>query len=715
MSTSLAEALAIVIPSLPREFFDEARLRALQGWARNAPPVAWAGFECPLGKGERWVDFHQGFHRGDQPYLEAWLENQARTTRGDDGWIKSLLTFCREWGRRDSIFFKSVPHLIFEYDVRDHPEQISSPSLFIALECAETDQSSEGHSACAAIKVAAARDALALFVDPVLVTSLTRAVERCLRRAPTNASVSHLGLMLARNTPTVRINVRNLYSDQFAPYLKALGWKVPTAEFEQVLADAFAFAERINLALDVGDEIGAAIGLECSMHLHNPTRWRKLLARLAEDCECTEEQYLGLQTWWGRESPALVKAPWPSNLLIAGLLETERLGAIDRYLSHVKVTWQPGSAPRFKCYFGFEHQFVSKPKTLDPESIARKYLRPIQRSEISPAMNELDRAITSGIDFLLGNRLPSGLWQDFPTTNGDDRWRAFGSSDEWVSLYVAATLASLDNDDARRAAAWVWQLLNRRRNGRGWGHSWQSPADADSTAWGLRLADAIGASAATTDARDFLRRHQNRNGGIATYLPYAAITEFAALQASDLNAWTEPHPCVTATTAHLREFQKDCLRFLRATQAADGSWDSYWWLDGEYTAGFATAALARSSDERDRACVTAAVRWAINRVGYSGAVFSAACKTEAPFATALNLHALLSAPQNAEARSASVRSVQWLLGEQRPDGSWPGSAWLKTPSANSHSASAPILALDRNANFTTATVLAALKLTCAIR
>src|SRR5580704_14798734 len=133
MSTSLAAALAVVAPGLPREFFDEARLAALDGWARSAPPVAWAGFECPLGESERWVDFHQGFKREDLPHLTRWLENRARDENADRSWIAPLLKFCDEWGRNDSLFAKTVPNLIFEYDVRDHPEQISSPSVFVAL------------------------------------------------------------------------------------------------------------------------------------------------------------------------------------------------------------------------------------------------------------------------------------------------------------------------------------------------------------------------------------------------------------------------------------------------------------------------------------------------------------------------------------------------------------------------------------------------------
>ncbi len=551
MSNSLAEALAVVEERLPREFFDEVRLAALDGWARNAPPVAWAGFECPLGANERWVDFHQGIRREDLLYLVEWLEKRRRNANGDISWITFLLKFCGEWERADSLFFKVIPNLIFEYDVRDHPDRISSPSLFLALEREDRpEEAPAGKTVTPAIKAAAIEAALALFVEPAQSRMLMRGIKRCLDTAIGNACVSHLGLMLARTTAAVRLNVRSLKAEQFAPYLKAIGWKGSTRGLEEVLADAFAFAERINLAIDVGQEVAIPIGLECSTYVHNSARWEKLLKHLVEASACTEEQHRSLQKWWGRESPSLTVAPWPSNLVIEGLLETpDRFGVIDRFLSHIKITWQSGATPKYKSYLGFTHHFLSKPKALEADSIANRFASPVVWRQVAHPTNELERAISGGIDFLLRNRLASGLWLDFPSTGADDPWLAFGTSDEWVSLYVAAVLGSFEREDAKHAASWVWRLLNHRRNaGEGWGYSCISPADADSTVWALRLAEVVDAShsAPALAAGDFLRRHQHQNGGFATYLRDAAIRYFADLLPSELNAWCEPHACVTA-------------------------------------------------------------------------------------------------------------------------------------------------------------------------
>jgi squalene cyclase len=326
--------------------------------------------------------------------------------------------------------------------------------------------------------------------------------------------------------------------------------------------------------------------------------------------------------------------------------------------------------------------------------------------------NELERAISGAIDYLLCNRLLSGMWYDFPASAIDDPWFFyFAASDEWVSAYVAAAIASFERDDARRAAQWVWRVLcRRRRAGEGWGFGVVTPADADSTVWGLHVAHAIGASGSphAIAAYVFLRQHQHSHGGIATYLPEDSIRLFAT---SGVNPWCEAHACVTAAAANLPDPQPEWLRYLRSAQQSDGRWDGFWWMDSEYATGLATAALARTNDPQDRGRIETAVRWTIGRIAASGGVFSAAANAESPFATAWSLRTLLSVPNHSEARALAMRQIEWLLREQRPDGSWHPSAWLRTPPIDVNDPNGfanRILALDRNANFTTASVLAAL-------
>jgi hypothetical protein len=163
---------------------------------------------------------------------------------------------------------------------------------------------------------------------------------------------------------------------------------------------------------------------------------------------------------------------------------------------------------------------------------------------------------------------------------------------------------------------------------------------------------------------------------------------------------------VTAAAAAL-ELSPAPLDFLRAAQRADGSWTAHWWDDDEYATARAVEVLASDGDE---AAVARAVGWAESRVGPDGAVVSALHGGPSPFATALALTTL----QVGDAPSDGVRAraAAWLRSQQRADGSWPSSAWLRVPAPEQRDPLAcpdtTLHYLDDDAVFTTATVLAAL-------
>jgi squalene cyclase len=221
-----------------------------------------------------------------------------------------------------------------------------------------------------------------------------------------------------------------------------------------------------------------------------------------------------------------------------------------------------------------------------------------------------------------------------------------------------------------------------------------------------------GASTRAQQARNFLTQHQHANGGVATYVEGEAIREFTARpgQAS-VDGWCAIHPCVTAAAAVLSPVAEGCRRFLSETQRADGSWPAYWWCDEEYTTALAAEALAATQQPEESRSVAAAVEWASQRLGSGGAVASIAQRGESAFATSWCLRTLLLANEQRQVREAVENAGTWLSEQQRPDGSWPPSAWLRIPPPDilwpeSHPTNQ--LAIDTRSCFTTATVLAAL-------
>jgi hypothetical protein len=289
-----------------------------------------------------------------------------------------------------------------------------------------------------------------------------------------------------------------------------------------------------------------------------------------------------------------------------------------------------------------------------------------------------------------------------------------GVSDEWSTAYVGAALAALPDERARRAVSWAWQLLSGRRQAwGGWGWNVRLPLDADSTAWGLRLAGHLGCgnAARAVAARHVLAQHLFTHGGITTYreehfyrtAPYPeAVTR--------MRGWFEAHTCVTAAVAFLAEFAVPCRRFLRQAQHATGHWVGYWWCDDAYTTALAVEALAQSAEPSDRRAVQLAVRWAADRISPSGAVYSTALRADSAFATACCVH-ILALADDARVRRQLARAVAWLTERQTDQGSWePAALMILTPHEPR-----PTIILDRQSLFTTATVLKCLQTARAAR
>ena len=510
--------------------------------------------------------------------------------------------------------------------------------------------------------------------------------------------------MLGRPVQALRIHVSGVPLWALGDYLAAAGWP---GDVDRAIAAAGLLLDRgdwLVLCLDVVGELLPRLGLECGFDQRRglDPRWEALLRRLVDAELSSAEKTQALLSWPGIVTPA-GPAPWPDALIIDGLsMPAQKLGVVERRLSHVKITVGAGEPQSAKAYFGAGH---TTHDLLRPEPAV-----PV-KPERRPAAS-VEEAIAAALAFLLGRRNQAGWWLDFvhrARPPGVDQGVTGYRSDEWITAYVAAAIVGLDHPHARDAARNGMDLLIARRRHGGWGYNVMIPADADTTTWVLRLAAGLelADSVHLCEARAFVAGQIDAEGGVATYPSTAApaLAEFTKLP-GPYDGWCAPHVCVTAAAASLRLCPAP-LEFLRRVQATDGSWSGYWWNDDEYATAMGVQALSAAGD---RASVARAVRWADSRIGADGAAQSLAQGGPSPFATALALTAL--AAGGAPRRGARDRAANWLLSEQRADGSWEPSAQLRIPAPSQRD---PVAAPHTTSNyvddlgvFTTATVLAAL-------
>ncbi|MCP3101656.1 squalene--hopene cyclase [Myxococcus sp. K15C18031901] len=289
----------------------------------------------------------------------------------------------------------------------------------------------------------------------------------------------------------------------------------------------------------------------------------------------------------------------------------------------------------------------------------------------------LEASAEAALGFLLEAQDARGAWTDFmlPATQ----------SDVWVSGFVGTVLAGLVEPAARRAAEAAWRYLEGvDGQGGGWSYNAWVPGDADSTLWGLRLAEALGTgdSARARLAGDFLARHLREDGGLATYASDEDVRDYIGLPPEvSFQGWTHSHVCVSAAGANLSTHRARLGAFLLRTQDARGHWPAYWWFDEEYSTAEAVAALtgvadAVASPSERAARLERAAAWALERVARH-------VEFEGPrppsFALAQALRVVARARPSPRRLEALLGGVSRLCAWQTPRGCWSPSARLRVP------------------------------------
>lgn len=323
--------------------------------------------------------------------------------------------------------------------------------------------------------------------------------------------------------------------------------------------------------------------------------------------------------------------------------------------------------------------------------------------EAHPPPAAVQAAISAAVAWLARARSNGQWWVDYQL--GQHR------SDEYVTAFVGA--AMVDVPGARELVHHAWLQLMSRVPFRsalfgqdGWGWNLWMPSDADTTAFALRIARAVGQADApgAMAAAEFVRTHLQAEGA-RTFRGPGDVPELAR---SHPGAWLEPTPCVTASVALAMPSaeRRRLADSLARGQDPSGCWHGYWWVTPDYPTGLAATAL----DPREHRRALLAV----------GAWLRSSPPPRGAFDTAWRLRAAQAAGRVTDAHLAVAESlVGDLIASQRQDGSWPASALLRMPhpedSRPDFGPGSPVdeqglgaVTIDQNAVVSTASAVAAL-------
>ncbi|ETX02747.1 MAG: hypothetical protein ETSY1_02490 [Candidatus Entotheonella factor] len=357
MYATLAESLDVLLPNLVPTLVRPEVIPGLKALAGRLVPIVRGGFECRLSAHHPQVDLQQCIVADDRE-LGLLQSSMAVAASGVEGaecqhWL-SLQHFIAAWSEPFSLLHDSIPEIWLEFDNDRTSQGLPLPAVFFALP-------QDISPAMDTYKIAA--QSLNLLLGLSGWREWQTPLSRCFAACPDGGFVSHIGVMLSRRAPALRVNVKRLQPDTLHPYLQHIGWPYETHGVQTLMQQLSTRADRITVCLDVGQTIYPRLGFEC-IFLHQPPQdagWTKLLDDLVHQGLCTSEKRDALLSWPGQTTPVNSLVSWPEHLIVASLLQpSSSFTAFDRRLSHLKVSWQPPHVLEAKAYLWFQHQWISR-------------------------------------------------------------------------------------------------------------------------------------------------------------------------------------------------------------------------------------------------------------------------------------------------------------------------------------------------------------------
>ena len=180
-------------------------------------------------------------------------------------------------------------------------------------------------------------------------------VIECIKNLPLESSVFQIGTMLSRNDDEIRIVIKRIQADQIIPYLKSIGWSDDENRgLSTLLEEIKNKVTRIVLHIGVGEQVNPKVGIECSFYpdkYHQEKGWAKFLDYLLEKGLCNEEKHSALLNFPGIEPRDHDQNFNPKYCAPSVMMPEENfLSSLIRYISHIKLVYQPNKAVEAKAY-----------------------------------------------------------------------------------------------------------------------------------------------------------------------------------------------------------------------------------------------------------------------------------------------------------------------------------------------------------------------------
>jgi len=268
--------------------------------------------------------------------------------------------FAAHWAEPSSPLYHAVDNVWLEFDIDGPVSDVPVPSVFFGLltnvqRDATNDPDVDGHPATT-------ETALRLLSGGEPPLRMLETLSYCFRALSPDEQVFQVGLMLSRGAGTVRLCIRLHSVERIVEYLAGVGWPGDEAGLRGLLDPLAHSVDRVLLDIDVGETVGAKVGLECyfdgNRQPGREPRWGAFLDSLVLQDLCTADKREALLAYPGYFDQNAPSVPWPAALRrTSHLLGGRSLSTFVRSLHHVKIVYRPGRPLEAKAYLAGNHHW----------------------------------------------------------------------------------------------------------------------------------------------------------------------------------------------------------------------------------------------------------------------------------------------------------------------------------------------------------------------
>lgn len=326
-----------VSPSLDERLIHKSIVPRLNSFFKYLPPFNLVNLEVRLNDENYQVDPNILIHQYECKVLKKWIDDHQ------DPKYEVLSKWCEAWTNPNLLFSAIVPNIWLMYDFL--PDQIEIPEPWIIVAVHELNLDVEA--------ILNIYKNIASYFPNEYNDNHWQLFEKALELLPEGTYIPAIGIQ-NRNLNSLRFGIKSFNSmGDIENYLLALGWPGDLNFIKRHYTKVVELSEYCDLSLTFGEKIFPEIGLECYLStVKNEENGKEIISYLYNKNLCSEDKKNALFDWFGKSRD--FEEVWD---VYPPIYNKTKRGYIHKWISEIKMVYNPGHKPTSKAYLIFDRKF----------------------------------------------------------------------------------------------------------------------------------------------------------------------------------------------------------------------------------------------------------------------------------------------------------------------------------------------------------------------